>query len=232
MKGIFEGILLLGMVAYLFYGNVLAAAALAPYLVFYLKDWEKRQVLKKKMEFQQQFCAVIQSISVALGVGYSAENALREAFSDLQILYPKEVRIRQELAYMIRQMEMNLPVEQILSEFAQRTGEEDVQTFATVFGIAKRTGGDLIEIIRNTVWQISEKLEVKREIESMMAAKKMEFQVMSVVPFAMICYIKLAFPDFMNVLYGNLTGIFVMSICLGIYVLAYEWGKRMVEIEV
>ena len=98
--------------------------------------------------------------------------------------------------------------------------------------MAKRSGGDLKEIIRSTVWQMGEKQEVKREIETLMSAKKMEFQIMSLVPFAMIGYIKWAFPDFMSVLYGNLSGIFLMSICLGVYILAYEWGKRMLEIEV
>ena len=220
------------VVSYLFYGSVFAALVLSPYLIFYLRDWELRQIQKRKMEFRQQFCSGIQAISVALGVGYSAENAVKEAFVDLQLIYPKEARILEEFSYMIRQMEMNLSLEQIFMEFAKRTGDEDVRSFATVFGIAKRTGGDLIEIIRNTVWQIGEKVEVKREIETMMAAKKMEFQIMSVVPFAMIGYIRLAFPDFMSVLYGNVTGIFIMTICLGIYLIAYEWGKRMVEIEV
>lgn len=224
--------MLLIAVAYLFYGAVWAALILSPYLFFYLKEWEQKEIYKKQIEFRKQFCSAIQAISVALGVGYSAENALKEALFDLQLMYPKEARIREEFCYMIRQMEMNLPLEQIFSEFAQRTGEEDVRTFATVFGMAKRSGGDLIEIIRSTVWQMGEKLEVKQEIETLMSAKKMEFQIMSMVPFLMIGYVRLAFPEFMSVLYGNMTGIIVMSICLGVYTLAYEWGKRMVEIEV
>ena len=232
LRGYSEGIALLVLVAYLFYGSVWAAIGLTPYLLFYFRDWEKKQISKKKLEFQKQFCSAIQAISVALGVGYSAENALKESLVDLQLLYPKEARIRKELVYMIRQMEMRLPLEQIFAEFAERTGDDDVQIFATVFGMAKRSGGDLIEMIRNTVWQIREKLEVQAEIEALLAAKKMEFQLMSVVPFAMIGYVKWAFPDFMSVLYGNLTGIIIMSICLGIYVFAYEWGKRMIEIEV
>ena len=232
LRGILGGVTLIVAVSYLFYGSVWVSLILLPYLFFYLRDWEKKQIQKQKMEFRKQFCSAIQAISVALGVGYSAENALKEAFLDLQFMFPQEARIRKEFCYMIRQMEMNLPLEQIFFEFANRSGEEDVKTFATVFGMAKRSGGDLMEIIRSTVWQMGEKQEVKREIETLMAAKKMEFQIMSLVPFAMIGYIKWAFPDFMSVLYGNLSGIFLMSICLGVYILAYEWGKRMLEIEV
>jgi len=231
-QGIMSGMLLIVTVAYLFYGSLLWALILSPYLFSYFKAWEKRQLQKKKAEFRQQFGNAIQAISMALGVGYSAENALKEAFVDLQLMYPKEAKIRIELGYMIRQMEMNLPLEQIFLELAQRTEDEDVKTFAAVFGLAKRSGGDLIEIIRNTVWQMNQSLEVKREIETLMVAKKLEFQIMSIVPLAIIGYIKWAFPEFMNVLYGNLTGIFIMTVCLGLYVLAYEWGRRMVEVEV
>ena len=40
----------------------------------------------------------------------------------------------------------------------------------------------MIGIIRNTANQIGDKIEVKREIDTMLAAKKYEFQIMSVVP--------------------------------------------------
>ena len=232
LQGILNGVVLLMIVSYLFYGTVFASLFLSPYLFFYLKDWKKKQIQKQKQEFQLQFKEAIQSISVALNVGYSAENAIKEALVDLQLIYPKEAKIRKEFCYMLRQLEMNLPLEQIFAEFAKRTEDEEVKLFAVIFGMAKRSGGDMIEIIRSSVWQISEKIETKREIEALTAAKKMEFYIMSLVPFAMICYVKLAFPEFMSVLYGNLLGVLIMSVCLGIYVLAYEWGRRIVEIEV
>lgn len=99
-----------------------------------------------------------------------------------------------------------------MQEFASRTSEEEVQLFVTVFSMAKRSGGDMIQIIRNAVGQISEKIDVKREIETMMAAKQFEFKIMSVVPFAMICYMKISFPAFMEVLYGNILGVIIMSV--------------------
>ena len=90
----------------------------------------------------------------------------------------------------------------------------------------------MIAIIRNAVDEIGEKIDVKREIDTMMTAKKLEFGVMSAVPAAMICYLKLSFPAFMDVLYGNLLGAGVMTLCLVIYVVSYALGKRMAEIEV
>ena len=232
LQVILTGLILICSVSYLFYGTVLWAILLSPYLIRYFKVWETQIIKKKKQLFQLQFKEAIQSLSTALNVGYSVENALREVQKDLQVLYPKDEKIIREFRYMTRQLDMHIPVETILNEFAVRTGEEDVRLFVTVFSMAKRSGGDMIQIIRNAVSQIGDKIDVKREIETMMAAKKFEFRIMSAIPFGMICYLKIGFPEFMEVLYGNLLGVIIMSICLIVYVAAFEFGKRIVEIEV
>ena len=231
-RAISQGIFLITIVSYLFYGTVLYAILLSPYLIWYVKSWERQMIQKKKQAFHMQFKEAIQSLSAALNVGYSVENAMRETWKDLQLLYQNDERILGEFRYMIRQLDMNLTVEAILKEFASRTGYEEAWMFVTVFSMAKRSGGDMIAIIRNAVYQIGEKIDVKREIHTMMAAKKLEFRIMSAVPFAMICYMKVSFPDFLDVLYGNVLGAVIMSVCLLIYAGAFELGKRIVEVEV
>ena len=230
--GTLKGLLLIITISYLFYGSILSAILLSPYLIWYLKSWEKECIKKKKQALGLQFKEAIQALSTALNVGYSLENAMKETMKDLQLIYKKDELILREFRYMLHQLEMNLPVERVLNEFALRTEVEDIQTFVTVFGMAKRSGGDMIGIIGNAVRQISEKIEVKLEIETILSAKRLEFKVMSVVPLAMIAYMKISFPDFMNVLYGNATGYVIMTVCLGIYVISYVAGKRMIEIEV
>lgn len=232
LKAIFQGILLIFIISYLFYGKFLYAILLSPYFIRYFKSWEMQIIKKKRQQFQEQFKEAIQSLSSALSVGYSVENAIREAWKDLQLIYKKDEKILKEFQYMNRQLEMNIPVETVLNELAARTNVDDVRLFVTVFAMAKRSGGDMISIIRNAANQISEKIDVKREIDTMMTAKRLEFQIMSVIPMGMICYLKISFPEFMDVLYGNLLGVFIMSICLLVYLAAYEIGKRIIEIEV
>lgn len=227
-----QGSLLIVIVSYLFYGTWTCAILFSPYLIRYMKSWEKQAIKKRQQAFRLQFKEMIQSLSAGLNVGYSVENALREASKDLKGMYRKEETIIRELSYMIRQIQMNVTAETVLRDFAERTGEEDVQTFVTVFNMAKRSGGDTMEIIRNVVRQMGEKLDVEREIHTVIAAKKMELSIMSAIPFAMIVYLRISFPEFLSVLYNNLAGVIIMSVCLVIYLVAFEAGKRIVEIEV
>ncbi len=232
LSAFLQGSLLLLAVSYLFYGTWFCVILFSPYLFRYIKSWEKQTIKKRKQEFHIQFKEAIQSLSSGLNVGYSVENALREACKDLQMMYRKDDMIQRELSYMIRQIQMNVTAETALQDFAARTGDEEVLTFATVFNMAKRSGGDTMEVIRGAVRQMVEKLEVEREIQTLIAAKKMEFRIMSAIPFAMIVYMRLSFPEFLSVLYGNTVGAIIMSVCLVIYLLSYEAGKRLVEIEV
>lgn len=55
---------------------------------------------------------------------------------------------------------------------------------------------------------------------------------MSLMPAGIILYLQLTSPGFLQVLYGNAFGIFAMTVCLGIYILSYWMGKKIVDIEV
>ena len=226
------GVLAILMISYMLYGTCLCAILLSPYLIYFLKSWEKQWIEKRKNMFQLQFKEAVQALATALNVGYSVENAMREVLKDLQVIYKKDELIIREFRYMVRQLDVNFTIEKVLQEFSERTKEEDVQTFVTIFVMAKRSGGDMIGIIRNTVQQMSEKADIRREIGTIIASKKLEFKVMSAIPFGMICYMKFSFPEFMGILYGNVAGVVIMTICFLGYVIAYEAGKRIVEIEV
>lgn len=222
----------MGAAGFLFYDSWLSVFLIIPGVCLYLVQWQKEQCHKKELEFREQFRTGIQAMASAMNVGYSVENAVREAARDMKPLFCKECRIQKEFNRMIHQLDMNRTAEQVLSEFAGRVDQEDVDSFVTVFITAKRTGGDSITIIRNAVRDIGEKIEVEKEIQTFLAAKKLEFKVMCVIPFGIILYMRLAFPEFMGVLYGNLLGVVLMSVCLGIYAAAYKIGRDLVDIEV
>ena len=191
-----------------------------------------RAARKKEHELRQQFRDSIQAMASALKAGYSVENAIREAGRDISPVYSEETRIRKEFERMERQMDMNLSAEEVLQGFAERTGQEDIENFVNVFAAAKRSGGDSIAIIRDAVKIISGKIDTEKEIQTMLASKKMEFDIMRAVPFVIILYMKLTFGEFLSVLYGNMAGAAIMSICICVYMGAYVYGRKIIRIEV
>ena len=202
---------------------------MVPIALLYVKNWEEECCKQKKEEFREQFRESIQTLSAILKVGYSA---IRETWKEICPIYKKKTRIIKEYETMVHQLDLNMTAEEVMKQFADRVKEKDVENFVTVFGAAKRLGGDSIAIIRHAADAIGEKMEVEREIQVMLTSKKLEFKIMCVIPFVIILYMRSAFPEFMAVLYGNLAGTLFMTICLMVYLTAYQLGKKMTQIEV
>lgn len=225
-------IIFLGIVSYLFYNTFLYVFVFCPYIHFHLKKKSLEQTINIKKEMNIKFKDGMTAVSFALNAGYSIENAFREALEELILLYGRESDIVKEFQIIIKRIDMNENIEDILEDFALKSNIEDIAYFSEVFRYAKRSGGDLIAIIKNTASHISEKQEVCREIETIISGKQLERKVMRVIPFGIIGYLKLASPEFIEPLYGNSAGVIIMTICLCIFLAAEIWAAKIVCIEV
>lgn len=220
------------LVTYTFYRSWLVFFILLPLGLFY--PLLHRKVLKEKRIFRlnQEFKEGILILAANLSAGYSIENALANSSQELDMLYGKEGMINGEFLGMSRQIQMNRTVEQVFFEFAQRSGLEDVRNFAQVFKAAKRSGGDLVGIINHTAGIIRDKNQVAEEIANMTAAKKLEQKVMNFIPFFLIFYIDQASPGFFEMMYETAVGRILMTVCLGVYGIAFWLSKRVLDIPV
>lgn len=216
----------------LFYSNPWFLIPMIPFGVMFYRQLIKQCVSKKQQEFEKQFLNALQSMDAELNIGYSMENTLKEVQKDMRAMYDDDTVIVREFTYMARQLNLNVPAEQVLKDFAARVQTKDVSSFVTVFVQAKRSGGNSNRIIRDAVKQLTDRAEVRREIATVIAAKRMEFNVMTAVPFGIIVYMRLSFSGFLDMLYGNVLGVTVMTVCLAAFYGAWKLGCKIVDIEV
>ena len=232
LKYIGESAALCGAVDYLFYQTPWVMLLVVPVSVFFLK-WKKKQMIReRKRRLNYQFRDALNSMSVAVQAGYSVENAVSACVRDLEQLYPKNEDIVAEFRYIETQQRVSVPVEELFLDLGQRCKVEDIENFASVLYTAKRSGGDLGNVIQKVARMLGDKIDVKREIDTILAAKQYEFRVMSAVPYVIIGYMSFSFPEFMDSLYGNVAGTGVMTVCLMVYIGAYYLGLRIIRIEV
>ena len=227
-----EGLCICIIVNYLCYREVWAFLITIPFIAFYLK-WKREILIQKRRDnLRIQFAAAIHALQIALGAGYSMENAVSACLVDLRGMYGEETAIVQEFSYIQNQLRVSVQVEALFVDLANRSQVEDIQNFASVYAIAKRSGGNLGAILDKTTQMIEEKIETGKEIRASIAAKRMEQMIMSIVPCGIILYVQATSPGFMDSLYGNMVGAVVMTGCLFIYILAFCLSRKMTEIEV
>lgn len=224
-----EATLLILLISYLFYHSLFAAVLIVPFYPAFLKIKEQQLLRQQKQELCQQFKETIFSVAAALNAGYSVENAWREAKTEIEQMYGKNALMVQELQHILAHLSMNVPLEELLYDFAKRSDLEDVSSFCQVFFFAKRSGGDFIGIIRATAERIGQKIELQHQLETDLAARRLESRIMNVVPLVILLYLKLTSPGYFDLLYGNFSGICIMSVCLIIYLAAYALSERMLQ---
>lgn len=198
--------------------------------VYRMEQNRKKRVRRQSLE--QQFKDALQAMTSALQAGYSVENAIREACSDMAHMYGKDGLITREFSYMVRGVQNNHTPEELMADFAFRSGSEDLMEFGSLFGVAKRTGGNLTEILKSCGSTICDKLDTKKEIETVMAAKRFEGRIMDVIPCMIILYIDCSSPGFFRCLYHNILGVLIMTVCLTAYLAAILLSEKIMSVEV
>lgn len=226
------GLGLCGLTAYVFYRSFFAFILLMP-LGFLYPIYKKKDLKKKRLrQLTLQFKEAIQVLSSFLSAGYSLENGLFMSVRELEALYGKDAMITEEFERLAAGVRMNRPVEQLLAEFGERSGIQDVDHFAQVFGMARRSGGELVEIIRQSAGVIRDKIQVQEEIQTMTAARIFEQKIMNGIPFGMILYIDFTSPGFFDIMYGTWMGRLIMTLCLAFYMGAVMLSGKILDIEI
>ena len=217
------------IISILFYGTIYAVVILLPLGVPIYREQKRRIINKKKKELKVQFKDMLMVMSDSLKTGYSVSNALKESYKDMVSMYGRYSYICEELRIMISKIKLNVREEDIFKYFAKRTGLREAILFSRIFSVAKRTGGNMTEVIGSVTDSIVLKENVREEIEVSTTEKKTEQKIMTLIPMTLILYVKMMSPDFLNIMYETNAGRIVMTICLVLYILAFLWAQKIVE---
>ncbi len=227
-----EGIGILFVISWVFYSSFAAVIFLSPLLVpVYLRSKE-RQEEKRRRELVSEFKECMNSLLTALKAGYSCENAFRAAQEEMEIFFGSRSEIVKELGKIVGGLDSNVPLEELLWRFAEESGSDEIRDFAEIFAIARKSGGNMPEILQRTIAQIQNRMDVEREIGVLVSSKRLEQTIMDIVPFGIIAYIGLTSRGFFDVLYHNPAGILVMTACLFAYLFAFALSEKIVAIKV
>jgi len=226
------GYVLMYAAAYLFFRSVAAALVLAAVGLVAPRFYRASLLKRRRMNLTMQFKEALYSLTSSLAAGRSVENAFTGALEDLRLLYPDpNTAMLQELEIIRTRLSYGETLEQSLLDFGQRAAIEEITQFVDVFVICKRTGGDLVEVIRRTSQAIGERLDVQQEIAVMLAQKRFESRVMMVVPFAFLAFMGMSAPDYMEPLYSGI-GYLLLGVSLIILLGCFWLMHKVMAIKV
>jgi len=220
---------LLGMIFF----KHLPLALLACLLVsFHLRVQKKQAIIKRKKHLLETFREAMYALASSLSAGKSVEQAFIASLNDLRSIYNEDEDIMKEWQRIVYKIGMNEPVSLAITDFSERADIEDIHNFNSVFIMAKQSGGNLTQIIKNTIKLINEKNDIQKDIDVLVAQKQYEQKILSYIIPGMILFFWVSSADFLEPLYTTLAGRAVMLLALGMYIVSGVIGKKIVTIEV
>lgn len=236
-----------GLVGLVFYGGLFkedGEATLATYISnmiffciigilagkFFLPMYKNGQMKKRKNTLRLQFRDMLESLSTSFSTGSNVVDSFNSALLDLKMQYKDNDYIVVELKEIIDAMMSNINVEDAIQFLGKRSGIEDIETFADVFTICYRRGGDMKKVVRSTYDVISDKMAINDEIETKLISNKMQHNAMSVMPIIVIALLRVSNPSFAES-FASLSGVLVNTIAIIIFVAAYKYGKKIIDVK-
>lgn len=192
---------------------------------------QKQIIEKRRILLRGQFRDMLEGLVTSLGAGNNVPDSFAAVYEDLKIQYDADAYIIKEIEIILAGVRHNVPVEDVIMDFGKRSGIGDIETFANVFNISYRKGGNIKDVIRNTHSILSEKIEIMEDIETIVTSGKLDQKIMLVMPILLIAIIKFMSPEF-AANFATPTGIAATTVAVACFVGAYFLGKVMLDIKV
>ena len=218
-----------GLIAYFFYRSLLIFIILLLFFPLFIKFRRAGYVFKRQWELMLEFQDFLSAVQVGIYSGNSIENAVLGSYEDMVSLYTKDGYMTKEIRSIITGLNNNLTLEELFYDLGERSGVEEIMDFAAILALAKRSGGNLREIISECNNCIEEKIDIKRDIDVMIAGERLQHRIMCIVPMGIILYIQITSPGYLDCLYHNLFGLAVMTGCLMLYIISILWSEKIIS---
>ena len=224
------GVLLSGAVLYVFYENLVVSLVAGMVFGYFFVSIRRNQVIhKRKVALTLQFRSMLDSLSTSIGAGKNMFAAFDSAADDLTMQYSGTADIVKEVNIIREGLYNNIQVEDLLANFAERSGLEDVNNFSNVFATCYKKGGNIKDVIKNTASIIGDKIEVQMEVETLVAGQKSQQNIMLVMPVIFILVMKSMGGELIDL--KSPIGLLSVTAAIMIFIAAYFLGKKILDIE-
>jgi len=183
-------------------------------------------VRKRTARLRIQFFDLLEAMSVAMRAGNPLIKSLQSSREDLLLVYPEDSDIIIELDILIGRFNNAVPISAAFSDLANRSGLEDIASFASIYTTIEGKSGRADEIVRETQQIISDKMEIEMEIETLLTAAKTEVNLMLMMPLVILGVIGYAGAGFMDAIYTSGAGRVVSTGGLVVFIISFFLARK------
>ncbi|MGE5672720.1 MAG: type II secretion system F family protein [Mycobacterium leprae] len=205
--------------------------AIAGWLI--TQEWIRTRAELRLLQSADHFREVLQSVANSLRAGRSMLQALEQAREDLaRVPGRAQGLMAQELFWLLQEVGMGVPVDDAIQNMAGRIPLEEVRLFADAVGICRTRGGNLVQVLQTLIRLNVDRFQVRQEVRVLTAEKRMEGNIISLMPIGLLLLLNLLSPDYMAPLTHTGYGQALIGIGLLMVLVAFIITRAVTRIQV
>jgi Flp pilus assembly protein TadB len=208
-------------------GNVLIGVVLGA-LVGWLgmKFGLNFMIRRRRAKFADQLPDMLQFVAGSLRSGFSLGQGLDAAVrEDTQ-------PVAGELSRALQESRIGVDLEDALDQVADRMESADLRWTVIAIRIQRETGGNLAEVLGNTVETMRERAHLRRHVRALSAEGRLSAYILVSLPIGIGGWLFLTRRSYVAVLYTTTPGIVMLLFAILMIVGGALWMRKMVKVEV
>ena len=193
---------------------------------FSVQSFLKFKTSRRSRAFNEQLPDVLQLIAGSLRSGFSLNQAVAA------VVREGTEPTSSEFARALTEVRLGSDLEDALDRVAERMECPDLHWVVLAVRISREVGGNLAEVLLNTVSTMRERAQIRGQIRVLSAEGRISARILISLPFLLAGYLLLTRPSYLKPLYT--TGVGISLIIGGVILLGVGsfWISRLVKIEV
>lgn len=199
---------------------LLLAGALVPWIFLGMKKTRRLKAFNSQLPETLQLIAG--SLSAGLSLAQALDTVVREG-SD-----PIAGEFRRALV----EARLGVQVEESLDTIARRMESADFEWVVMAIRIQREVGGNLAELLLKVSGTMREREYLRRQVKTLSAEGKLSGWILSALPPAMLAYMLVTNPSYLNPMLTTPLGWFMLGAAAVLMVVGAFWMSRVVKVDV
>ena len=219
--------LLLALMLTVVLGNLVAGAVLgivAGWMI--MRIGLSFKISRRRARFADQLPDVLQFLAGSLRSGFSLAQGLDAAVrEDTQ-------PVAGEFSRALAEFRIGVELEDTLDQVAGRMQSADLRWTVIAIRIQREVGGNLAEVLNNTVDTMRERAQLRRHVRALSAEGRLSAYLLVALPIFVGGWLFLVRRSYIRVLYTTTVGIIMLLFAIGMIVAGALWMRKLVKVEV
>jgi tight adherence protein B len=184
------------------------------------------KISRRRAAFDEQLPNILQLIASSLQSGFS----LAQAFD--AVVREDVQPASGEFARALAETRLGVDLAEALDGVVDRLQSSDLGWVIMAIRIQRETGGNLAEVLRNTVATMRERAYLRRQVRTLSAEGRLSAYVLLALPVVVGGWLFYSDPTYMRPLYTTFFGLAMLAVSSVLVVIGGFWMRNLVNVEV